>query len=120
MIEEQFSSKTVNFQMLDAELRADLGEAYNSLMVSPSLIRVFLNEEISRAAVQAIIDAHDASVLSPEQQAEVDAAEALEAAREAHVDALDLAQFVGESEPVQDLAATVAWLELEIRHLRGL
>jgi hypothetical protein len=120
MIEESFSPKPVNFKALDAELRQNLGEAYNALMVSDSTIRVFLNEDVSRMTVQGIVDAHDPMQLTAEQQAQLDATAAVEAAREAHSSKLDLAQFLGESLPVQELATYVAWLELEIRNLRGL
>lgn len=120
MIEERFSPKSVNFQALDTELRSSLGAAYKALMVSDSMIRVFLNESVVRSTVQRILEAHDPAKLTAEQQAEAAATAALATARAEHSAQLDLTAFAGEAAAVQQLAAHLAWLELEIRSLRGL
>lgn len=120
MVEEQFSARPVNFQGLDAELRSNLGSAYTGLMVSDSMIRVFLNEGVNRATVQALLDAHDPQALTPEQAAEDARQAALAAGRETYSSPLESEDFSNESLAVQALAARFAWLELEVRALRGL
>jgi hypothetical protein len=84
---------------------------------------VFLEDNASSQDIQAaqvIVANHDANTLSPEQEAEAARQIALAAAREAHPNGLDMSQFESSGTEIQDLASYVAWLELEVRALRGL
>jgi hypothetical protein len=113
----------INTSVLDAELRSNLGADYLGLSTRLGDVIVFLEDSASGEVVQeaeAIVLAHDANTLSAEQEAELARQEALATARNAHPLSLDLDDFEASAQDVQTLAGYLAWLELEIRDLRGL
>lgn len=113
----------INTSVLDAELRSNLEADYLGLSTLLGDVIVFLEDSASGEAVQeaeALVLAHDASFLSVEQQAELARQQALVTARSAHTESLDLDAFEASAQDVQTLASYLAWLELEIRDLRGL
>jgi hypothetical protein len=117
------SKSPVNTPLLDSELRNALVSAYLGLSTRLGEVIVYLEDSASSEAMQqaqALVLVHDANGLSPEQEAELARQEALASARSAHVLSLDLEDFEASAQDVQTLASYLAWLELEIRDLRGL
>jgi hypothetical protein len=110
-----------NMSALDVELRAALGDDYLGLNVSVGLVDIYLLDtttpEHLLQAEQLVVN-HDPFVLTPKQQEEQTREQLLEDFRTA--DALDLSAYDGATAEVQTLAQKIAWLELEIRELRGL
>jgi hypothetical protein len=123
MKELTLNKSLINTVVLDAELRTTLGADYLGLSTRLGEVILFLEDSASAEIVQeaqAIGLAHDPNVLSEEQQAELARQEALENARNTYAESLDLNEFAASALDVQTLASLVAWLELEIRDLRGL
>lgn len=61
----------VNIETLDADLRTELGDAYLGLSARDGVVILHASDEISDAQIQSgrtIVQAHDATVLSAEQQ----------------------------------------------------
>jgi hypothetical protein len=112
---------TINNSMLVAELQLALGEAYVGLNVGDSQVIVYLTDDATAEqllqAEQLVVN-HDPTVLTPEQQQAQAREQLLKDFRAA--DALDLSTYDGATAEVQTLAQKIAWLELEIRELRGL
>lgn len=114
---------TVNIEALDEALRSMLGAEYSGLSTRPGEVLVYLEDSAATAqaqqAEQMVID-HDASILSASQQARIDNEAALQQARLDNADALNLSAYDSAAAEVQALAQRIAWLEAEIRDLRGL
>lgn len=113
---------SINIEKLDEDLRATLGSNYVGLSTRLGEVIVFMADETLEADVlqaQSIVETHDSSQLTAEQAAELAEQEALADARSANTDNLNLGQFAGESAAINALAEKLAWLELEIRDLRG-
>jgi hypothetical protein len=114
---------STNVTALDETLRTALGADYLGLSLHAGEVQVHLVDstpsELVKQAEQLVIN-HDASLLTVEQQAELDEQQALNQLRGANPNALDMSAYSGSSADVQLLAAKVVWLELEIRELRGL
>jgi len=111
----------INTPALEAELRGVLGEQYVGLSTYSGNVVIHLLDDTSMEQVQQaeqLVKDHDPSVLTPKQQEEQTRQQRLEDFRAA--DALDLSAYDGATADVQTLAQKIAWLELEIRELRGL
>lgn len=115
--------QNINVPALDAALRSGLGSQYGGLSTYPDAVLVYLGDETPFAqeqqAEQIVID-HDPSILTAGQQAELDQQQALAQFRANNPTALNLSAYDGTAAEVQTLAAKIAWLEREIRDLRGL
>lgn len=112
-----------NAEALDAEIRSELGEAFLGLSTEPGKVVLHFADEATGTQMQNARDKavlHDADVLSPRQEAEEARRQVIINSRERLKNSLDVSQFTGETNPVKDLAERVAWLEAEIRDLRGL
>ena len=113
---------SINIEKLQEDLQAALGSTYIGLSTRFSEVIVFMADETPEADVllaQSIVENHDPSQLTAEQAAELAEQQALADVRSTNPDNLDLSQFVAESAAINALAEKVAWLELEIRDLRG-
>ena len=105
--------QNINTQALDGELRAALGALVYGISASRGQVVVHLDSAASaqdEAQAEQIVIDHDASQLTAEQQAQAD----LEAERDSYASPLD-----PQAISLEDLASRVAWLEQEIRDLRG-
>lgn len=114
---------STNVEALDETLRTSLGEDFLGMSLHADEVRVHLldstpSEQVQQAE-QMVID-HDPLLLTAEQQAELDEEQTLAQFRADQVAALDMTVYSGSTSDVQALAAKVAWLEAEIRDLRGL
>ena len=112
----------VNVEALDAELQAALGNLSRGVSTGPYGVMVHLDDratEAQIAQVQAIVEDHDPSVLTPEQQARQQRQARLETLRQTRGEALDPADYGGQDAPIQTLAQKLAWLEQEVIDLRG-
>lgn len=113
----------VNIALLEAQLRTLAGSDYMGLSTRPGVVTAYLTKDTSPAlfdALRTAMQTHDATQLTPEQAKAIVEKTKLEAARAASTEALNLADYAGQDAPVQQLAAKVAWLEREIRDLRGI
>jgi len=110
-----------NVSALNETLRDALGADYHGLSLYKTEVRVHLQADVSAEQVQRaeqLVKDHDPAVLTPKQQEEQAREQRLADFRAA--DALDLSAYDGATAEVQTLAQKIAWLELEIRELRGL
>lgn len=114
---------SVNVSALDTELRNTLSEQYVGLSERPGTVKVHLMNSASAAqmqqAEQLVLD-HNAAALTAEQEAEQTRQQAITQFRSNDAGELDLTAYDGASAEIQALAQKLAWLELEIRELRGL
>jgi multidrug efflux pump subunit AcrA (membrane-fusion protein) len=110
----EVTKSIVNVAGLDAELRNNLGDVVKGVSVRRGQVIVHLDDRVTAAQVsqaQQIVLDHDASQRTPEQSAR----QQLEADRKIYRQLFDPASI-----NLQQLAERVAWLENEIRDLRGL
>jgi hypothetical protein len=117
------SRGSTNVTALDETLRTALGADYLGLSLHAGEVQVHLvdstpSEQVKQAE-QLVIN-HDPSLLTVEQQAELDEQQALAQLRLDNPTALDISAYDGSNADVQSLAAKIVWLELEVRELRGL
>jgi hypothetical protein len=113
---------SINIEKLDEDLQAALTNNYIGLSTRFNEVIVFMADETPAADVlqaQNSVETHDPSQLTAKQVAYIAEQQALDDARNANPDNLDLSQFSSESANINALAEKLAWLELEIRDLRG-
>jgi len=113
----------VNIEALDAELRSALGDVIAGMSTRPGAIVVHLSDAASKSQAnqaQRLVLDHDATQLTSEQSGEVDRIQRLRAARQANRTALEVDGISNNDvDTIKRLARKVAWLEQEIRDLRG-
>jgi hypothetical protein len=120
MIEMKIERADVNVELLDAQLRAAAGEHFYGLSLQRGAVLLYLSDAISPDTQQTlgrIARQHDATQVTPKQQAEAERKIALEQGRTRVP--IDEKQYEGSPALIQALAAKIAWLEQEIRDLRG-
>lgn len=113
--------ETINIQALDAALRTELSEVFVGLSTGPNGVIVYLTDDTTdeqEAQARDIVESHDPTQLTPEQQAALDRQQQLEQAREANSEPFAVSDFDAEPSLIQELAQRIAWLELEIADLR--
>ena len=122
MIEVSIQRGSVNVEALDAELRAALGGITSGLSLTPGQVIVHLVDKATPADIEtarAVVLAHDPSVLTPEQQAELAQRQKLDQARRDYgTSEIDLSTYSGKDPLLTALAEKIAWLEREITALR--
>lgn len=113
--------REVNVELLDAQLREVGKDSFYGLSTGRGGVTLYVSEEIedkAREALMEIARAHDATRLTPQQQEAHDRQRMLEWSRADA--ALDLSAYVESSPEIHALAHKVAWLEQELRDLRGM
>lgn len=115
--------QTVNLEALDETIRAALGDVVTGVSSRPGAVVVHLIDAATTTQAnqaQQIVLNHDASELTAEQTAEAQRRQHLETAREANRSNLD-AEGISTADvtTLKQVARKVAWLEQEIRDLRG-
>ena len=118
----QIEKRGINFEALNAEVRAEFGEHVSGISTGPYGVIVHLSddatpEQINR--VQQIVQNHDPSVLTAEQQAEIERQQNLEQVRSENGADLDTSAYDGEGALIQQMAQKIAWLEQEMLEMRG-
>lgn len=114
---------TVNIEALDETIRAALGDVVTGVSTRPGAVVIHLTDAASKSqanqARQIALD-HDASILTDEQTAEAARIQKLQTARLANRTELD-AEGIGTADltTLKQVARKVAWMEQEIRDLRG-
>jgi hypothetical protein len=112
----------LNIALLERDLQAMGGGFYAGLSARPGLVTAYLSDDADAGLLEAVrgaIRQHDAAQLTEEQAREMADKAALEAARSASREPVEPDEFAG-NPLLMRLAAKVAWLEREIRDLRGL
>ncbi|MDQ7025275.1 MAG: hypothetical protein Q9P01_05050 [Anaerolineae bacterium] len=112
-----------NITALDESLEAQLGTDYLGLSVHHGEVRVHLADETPSDTVrqaEEIVQNHDSSRLTVEQQAEIMQRQNLLQARSENPQVLDTVAYDSSDALMQQLAYKVRWLEQEIRDLRDL
>lgn len=120
--------RAANIEALEAELRADLGALVKGVSAGPYGVVIHLGAEAATRDIQqarAIAAAHDPAVRTPQQIAAHQRQQRLTQERVDHAEPLNPADYIPgagapEAELIARLAARLAWLETEIRDLRGL
>lgn len=113
---------SVNLALLDHELRMVLGAAMTGISTRAGIVVVHLAERATgdhETQAKQIVLNHDASALTPEQQARQTRTDRLNTDRARFTTPLNPTDFSA-MPLVQTLAARIAWLEQEIRDLRNL
>ena len=121
MREITIQREIINFEALDAALRAELGEQLVGISTGPSGVTVYLTDNVTdeqEAEARDIVEDHDPTQLTSEQQAEIDRQQQLQQARDDNAEPLPLDNYAAEPSLIQELAQRIAWLELEIADLR--
>jgi hypothetical protein len=112
-----------NITALDEALETQLGTDYLGLSVHHGEVRVHLLDETPSELVrqaEQIVQNHDSSLLTVEQQAEIMQRQNLLQARSENPQVLDAVAYDSSDALMQQLAYKVRWLEQEIRDLRDL
>ena len=120
MIELKIERIDVNIELLDAQLRAVAAEMFYGLSLQQGSVVLYLNESASsdlQKTLGRIVRQHDASELTPQQEAQ--AVRQTRLAQGRTRSPLDEKQYEGSPAIIQALAAKIAWLEQEIRDLRN-
>lgn len=113
----------VNLIALDAALRTALGSSVFGLTHNGQSITVHLADDAPPGKVaqtRTIVQSHDPSQLTPDQQAGILKQAKLEQARQDFAATeLDLKTYEGKDALLEALAKKVSWLEREINALRN-
>ena len=130
MREIQVEREIVNVEALDAALRAALGGVVFGISAGPQKVVTYVADDATVqqiSLVQTLIEQHDPTLLTPEQQVKLERHEQLEQARALGetnpllVDGEGYKTVAGlTDDALLRLAQKVAWLEREIMSLRGL
>lgn len=120
--------RSANIEALEAELRADLGALVKGVSAGPYGVILHLAADAAPHAIQqarAIAAAHDPAILTPGQQAAQTRQQTITQGRRDHAQPLNPADYIPgtatpQAELIRTLAARIAWLEAELRDLRGL
>lgn len=123
MIEKSVARQSVNFELLDSEIRKIeglevIGVSFNGQEVIAHLGDSATDQQI--AQVVSIVGQHDATQLTERQQAEAARNARLKTLRTENTAMLDETQFDEATADVRQLAGKISWLELEILSLRGI
>jgi hypothetical protein len=121
MIELKIERVDVNVELLDAQLRALGDNLFYGLSIQRNSVILYLNDAASSDLQKTLAHAarqHDSTQMTPQQEAH--------AARQSQIEQgrtqtpLDAARYADSPTLIQALAAKIAWLEQEMRDLRGL
>jgi len=122
-MEIEYKVAAINAQALDYDLKTALGAVCSGFVYDGEHLRLVMDDKATASQIlQAggIIVAHDPSKLSDAQLKEIEQVAALERAREQVGDSKIDENKYGDNNLLAELAKHVAWLELEVRQLRGL
>ncbi len=123
-MQEVYVERTaVNYEALDAALKKTLGGLVLGISTGPGWVRLYLDDNATQTQQKngrTLIETHDPTVLSPEQQAEATFKAHLAKLRQDYGNTpLEITPYATESGPTQALAQKVAWLEAEIQAIRS-
>lgn len=113
----------INIEKLDDDLRAVLTSNYVGLSTRLREVLVFMADATPTADVlqaQRIVENHDPTQLTTDQQSQIVRQQAIDNARITNIEELNLADYAASDGLIQQLAAKIYWLELELRDLRGI
>jgi hypothetical protein len=111
----------VNIELLDAQLRAAGRDLFYGFSAQRGGVTLYMSDDITteqRGQLLEIARAHDATQLTPQQQADLVRDKVLEQGRADEV--LDMTQYAASTPEIQALAQKIVWLEQELRDLRGI
>lgn len=112
-----------NVQALDSDIREALGATFLGLSTQEGKVILHFAEDVSGTQMKLARDKavlHDPDILSASQEAELARQQNIVTSRERMKTSLDVAEFASETSMVKTLVERVAWLEAEVRDLRGL
>lgn len=121
MLEIWIERADVNVELLDSQLRSVGSDLFYGFSAQQGGITLYMSNDVSsdlREQLEQMARDHDATQLTPQQQAAIARQEMLAQGRAAAP--LDLADYAASSVEIQALASKIAWLEQEMRDLRGL
>lgn len=118
----RFEGLRVNSDALSTEVASELKDVLFGISTGSYGVIVHLSddatpEQINR--VRQIVQNHDPSVLTAEQQARIERQQKLEQVRSENGADLDVSAYDGEAALIQQMAQKIAWLEQEMQEMRG-
>jgi hypothetical protein len=120
MIEIQ-QTKQVNFEALNETFREAFVDLFQGADLFDDTVTVYLLDTATPeqvAEAEALLEAHDHTVLSSQQQARLERQQLLEQLRQTVAPlTIDAADIDALAEPMQTIARKVQWLEVEILSL---
>lgn len=120
MIEMKIDRIDVNVELLDAQLRAAAGEHFYGLSLQSGGVTLYVSDTISpdvQKTLGHLARQHDATQMTPQQEAYT--ARQTKLAQGRARQPLDEKEYEASPPVIQALAAKIAWLEQELRDLRG-
>jgi hypothetical protein len=117
-----FAPMRVNFDALDEQLRAELGEACYGISTQKGALMVFLrdgSDEATRQRAETIVRAHNPAQPSTSQQQIAQRQADLQKLREANTTPFDPKTLPTLDPTLKFLLERVQWLEAELREMRG-
>lgn len=123
MKSRQFEKTQVNIEALDTELRQQFGDTFVGLSTDSQNIILHFEDDVTDNGIQAarsMLAAHDPTVLTSSQAKQASRQQAIDLARSQFTEDLDVSSFDSQPNLIRLLAERIAWLEQEVRDLRGL
>jgi hypothetical protein len=120
MIELKIERIDVNVELLDAQLRAVGADQFYGLSLQSGAVILYLSDTTPsnvQNTLSRLTRQHDATQLTPQQEARAIRQRQIEQGRTRQP--LDEKQYDSSPALIQALAAKIAWLEQEVRDLRG-
>ena len=120
MIDVKIERTDVNLELLDAQLRTVGGESFHGLSADRVGVTLHLSDATPanlQKALERIVRQHDATQMTPQQEARAARQTQIEQGR-THAP-LDKTRYTDSPALIQALAEKIAWLEQEMRDLRG-
>lgn len=116
--------ESVNLEQLTDEIQGVIApDDLVGLSARPGRVVIHLRESVKPeqiAQVRTLAAAHDSTQLSARQQAAIQRQVRLRLMRQTHTSPSDPAIYATETPLIRQMAQRLAWLEEEIRDLRGL
>lgn len=118
-----FEAQPVNVELLHEEMAIELGDGFAGISTGRDELRVIFNRPLRKKEperVQQVLDEHDPEKMSERQVREKYRQENLALFRGRYRNTtLDIKSYSDHTAKIQELVERVAWLEMEIRELRG-
>lgn len=117
------SLASINIEKLDEDLRSNLGEYFLGMSTRRGEVIVFMADDTPSADVLSagrLVENHDSSLLTLEQQEEISSKQAIDDARISNSQVLILSDYDASDALIRTLAQKIEWIELEVRDLRNL
>lgn len=117
-----YQTPVVNLVALDESCRRELGDAFVGISMGNGAVTVYLREDADKPSLtrtRNLLADHHPEQLTTEQAKRAEASQQLAVWRKAYETPLTVADYPTDDQTLQTLIARLAWLEAEVRALRG-